>query len=182
MGTPAIEESFNVVKATTPMDCRLRDLNYSAPITVDIQYTRGRETIISKNILIGRMPIMLRSSNCVLTNKSHYELAQLKECPHDPGGYFIINGQEKVILIQEQVVRNRILLEEDSKGCTIAICNSATHERKTRTNVIGKGNKYSVRLNIFSEVSFTIEDLGFLSTYSLTLRSNISGCTHCCCI
>ena len=134
------------------MDCRLRDLNYSAPITVDVQYTRGHETIIRKNLLLGKMPIMLRSSNCVLANKSHYELAQLKECPHDPGGYFIVNGQEKVILIQEQMLRNRILLEEDSKGCIVAICNSVTHERKTRTNVIGKGGRYYVRLNIFSDV------------------------------
>lgn len=36
---------------------------------------------------------MLRSSNCVLTNKSDFELAQLNECPHDPGGYFIIRGK-----------------------------------------------------------------------------------------
>ncbi|XP_051174312.1 DNA-directed RNA polymerase III subunit RPC2 [Leptopilina boulardi] len=151
VGTPDIEEGINGSCPSTPMDCRLRDLNYSAPITVDIQYTRGHETIIRNNLLLGRMPIMLRSSNCVLTNKSHYELAQLKECPHDPGGYFIINGQEKVILIQEQLLRNRILLEEDSKNCIVAICNSVTHERKTRTNVIGKGGKYYVRLNIFSD-------------------------------
>ena len=46
------------------------------------------------------MPIMLRSSNCVLTNKTPTELAKLNECPIDPGGYFIIHGVEKVILIQ----------------------------------------------------------------------------------
>lgn len=43
------------------------------------------------------MPIMLRSSNCVLSEcGSHAELAKHNECPHDPGGYFIIKGQEKV--------------------------------------------------------------------------------------
>ena len=42
------------------------------------------------------MPIMLRSSNCVLTGKSHAELARLNECPHDPGGYFVVRGTEKV--------------------------------------------------------------------------------------
>lgn len=47
-----------------------------------------------------RMPIMLRSSNCVLTNKTPAELAKLNECPIDPGGYFVIHGVEKVILIQ----------------------------------------------------------------------------------
>ena len=44
-----------------------------------------------KNVSIGRMPIMLRSSHCVLTGKSDAELAQMCECPLDPGweGYVI---------------------------------------------------------------------------------------------
>lgn len=43
------------------------------------------------------MPIMLRSSNCVLSEcRTHAQLAKYNECPHDPGGYFIIKGQEKV--------------------------------------------------------------------------------------
>lgn len=93
---------------------------------------------------------MLRSSNCVLTNKSLLELAKLNECPLDTGGYFIINGQEKVILIQEQMVRNRIILEEDGKD-VLATCNSFTHERKTKTTVVGKNGKYYLRHNIFQE-------------------------------
>lgn len=100
-----------------------------------------------------RMPIMLRSSNCVLSEKSNFELAKMNECPHDPGGYFIINGQEKVILIQEQMLRNRIILEEDNKRCIVASCNSATQERKTKTNVIGRAGKYYLRHNIFQDVS-----------------------------
>lgn len=96
------------------------------------------------------MPIMLRSSNCVLTNKSHYELAKLNECPHDPGGYFIVNGQEKVILIQEQMVRNRIIVEEDGKEI-IASCNSFTHAKKTKTSVVGKAGKYYIRNNMFQD-------------------------------
>ncbi|XP_012254672.2 DNA-directed RNA polymerase III subunit RPC2 [Athalia rosae] len=151
VGTPDVEESFNVTRTTTPHECRLRDLNYSAPISVDIEYTRGNRRIIRNNLLIGRMPIMLRSSNCVLNNKSHFELAKMNECPHDPGGYFIINGQEKVILIQEQKLRNRIMLEEDSKGCIVSSCNSSTHERKTKTNIVGKGDKYYMRHNIFQD-------------------------------
>ena len=80
----------------TPHECRLRDLTYSAPITVDIEYTRGTQRVIKRNLPIGRMPIMLRSSNCILTGKSHAELAKLNECPLDPGGYFVVNGTEKV--------------------------------------------------------------------------------------
>ena len=42
VGTPDVEEGYNQVQSTTPHDCRLRDITYSAPITVDIEYTRGR--------------------------------------------------------------------------------------------------------------------------------------------
>jgi len=46
---------------------------------------------------------MLRSQKCILHGKSEAELAALKECAYDPGGYFIIKGTEKVILMQEQL-------------------------------------------------------------------------------
>jgi DNA-directed RNA polymerase III subunit RPC2 len=100
----------------TPQQCRLRDLTYSAPILVDIEFTRGKQIVVRKSMNIGRMPIMLRSSNCILTGKSHAELAKLGECPLDPGGYFIIKGAEKVILIQEQLSKNRIIIDADNKG------------------------------------------------------------------
>jgi DNA-directed RNA polymerase III subunit RPC2 len=47
---------------------------------------------------------MLRSSNCVLAGKSQFELAKMNECPHDPGGYFIVKGQEKVRLFSNIVL------------------------------------------------------------------------------
>ena len=59
---------------------------------------------------------MLRSSHCVLTGKSEQDLAQMTECPLDPGGYFIVKGTEKVILVQEQLSKNRIIVDVDKKG------------------------------------------------------------------
>lgn len=150
VGTPDLEEGFNITKPTTPHECRLRDMTYSAPITVDIEYTRGNQRVIRNKLLIGRMPLMLRSSNCILTNKTEYELSQLNECPHDPGGYFIIRGQEKVILIQEQLSRNRMIVDE-FKGAIQCQVTSSTHEKKTRTNVIVKNGKYVLRHNALSD-------------------------------
>ncbi|PHT63382.1 hypothetical protein T459_32746 [Capsicum annuum] len=48
-----------------------------------------------KGVIIGRMPIMLRSCSCVLYGKDEEQLAKLGECPLDPGGYFVINGTKK---------------------------------------------------------------------------------------
>jgi hypothetical protein len=46
--------------------------------------------------LTGKIPIMLRSTYCLLNGMTDRDLTELNECPLDPGGYFIINGSEKV--------------------------------------------------------------------------------------
>ena len=151
VGSPDVEESFNVTRQVAPHECRLRDITYSAPITVDIEYSRGSQRVIRKGLPIGRMPIMLRSSNCTLAGKSHLELAKLNECPLDPGGYFVVKGVEKVILIQEQLSKNRIIVEEDRKGTIGCSVTSSTHERKSRTNLTVKNRKLYLKHNSFSE-------------------------------
>lgn len=99
----------------TPNECRLRDMTYAAPIRVDIKYVRGRSVILRTGIAIGRIPIMLRSSRCRLAGKNDREMAYMNECALDPGGYFIVNGTEKVILVQEQLSKNRVIVETDPK-------------------------------------------------------------------
>ena len=100
----------------TPHECRLRDMTYSAPIKVDLVYVKENQRIRKKGQVIGRIPIMLRSSRCVLSGATEPELFQMKECPLDPGGYFVIKGAEKVLLIQEQACQNRILVAKDKTG------------------------------------------------------------------
>ena len=151
VGRPEVEESYNVTKPIAPHECRLRDMTYSAPITVDIEYSRGSQRVIHKALPIGHMPMMLRSSNCVLSGKSHKELAELNECPIDPGGYFVVRGTEKVILIQEQLSKNRIIVERDNKGHIGCSVTSSTHERKSRTNLVMKGTRYLLKHNSLTE-------------------------------
>lgn len=132
----------------SPQECRLRDLTYAGTVSVDIEFTRGKQIVSKRNIDIARMPIMLRSSKCVLNNKSPDEMVALKECPLDPGGYFIIRGVEKVILIQEQLSKNRIIVETDRKGCVSATVQSSTQEKKSKTNVVfGKNGRVTLTHN-----------------------------------
>jgi DNA-directed RNA polymerase III subunit RPC2 len=104
----------------TPNECRLRDMTYAAPIRVDIKYVRGKQIIARKNIAIGRLPIMLRSSKCRLNGKTDRQMAHMNECALDPGGYFIVNGTEKVILVQEQLSKNRVIVETDAKKAMVS--------------------------------------------------------------
>lgn len=105
-----------------PNEARLRNLTYSAPLYVDIKKTVIRDNeapveSLHQKTFIGKIPIMLRSSYCVLNGLTDRDLAELNECPLDPGGYFIINGSEKVLIAQEKMATNTVYVfsQKDSK-------------------------------------------------------------------
>lgn len=151
VGKPSAEEEM-IVSEIKPQECRLRDITYSAPIVVNLEYTRGKNEIVRRRgMTIGRMPIMLRSSKCVLAGKTPEELARVGECPIDPGGYFVVRGVEKVILIQEQLSKNRIIVGKDNKGKVMASVTSSTHERKSKTNLVANGGAILLRHNTMTD-------------------------------
>lgn len=94
-----------------PNEARLRNLTYAAPLYVDVKCTtqRDNDPPVEKKISqaqLGDIPIMLRSAYCLLSEMTDRDLTQLNECPLDPGGYFIINGSEKVLIAQEKMATN----------------------------------------------------------------------------
>jgi len=154
-----------------PNECRLRDLTYAAPIYVDIVYPRQHSPAAIKGICIGRMPIMLRSAKCVLNGRSDTELAQLNECSLDPGGYFIVRGQEKVILVQEQLSKNRVIVES-FKGIIQASVTSHTANVKTKTYVLLKKTGLFLRHNSLNEdvpVAIVLRAMGIQSDHEILL-------------
>ncbi|KAJ1423739.1 hypothetical protein B484DRAFT_398539 [Ochromonadaceae sp. CCMP2298] len=143
VGEPNLEEEAFVTTNVTPFQCRLRDCTYSAPLYVNVRYTRQRQIVTKNGIQIGRIPVMLRSEKCILTGKTPLELAHLRECEFDPGGYFIVKGNEKVILMHEQLSKNRVIIELDPKDNVSAAITSSTHDRKSRCNIFFKNQRLS---------------------------------------
>ncbi|XP_052171977.1 DNA-directed RNA polymerase III subunit 2 isoform X1 [Diospyros lotus] len=144
-----------ITEKLSPHKCRLSDITYAAPIYVNIEYISGSHgqkapPMAKNNVIIGRMPIMLRSRSCVLHGKDEAELARLGECPLDPGGYFVIKGTEKVILIQEQLSKNRIIIDTDKKGCIQASVTSSTEATKSKTVIKMEKEKIYLYLNQFA--------------------------------
>ncbi|ORY86026.1 hypothetical protein BCR35DRAFT_302666 [Leucosporidium creatinivorum] len=168
VGSPERTDENAINPSITPHECRLRDLSYSAPVYVSVKYTRGKQEIISKGIKIGRLPIMLRSNKCVLTGKNKAELAKMTECPLDPGGYFVVKGTEKVILVQEQLSKNRIIVETDEKkGLVQASVTSSTLERKSKTYIHTKHQKIYLKHNSIHEdipVAIVLRAMGIISS------------------
>lgn len=156
-------QAFDVQKGVSydlfPNECRLRDLTYAGNIVVDIEYVRGRQLVKKRGVEVGRMPIMLRSNRCFLNSIPPSLAVKAGECPLDPGGYFIVRGAERVLLIQEQMSKNRVIVEKGRQGAIIATVVSSTREKKSKTDVLyyGKAGKVYLKHNsIVSEVPVVI--------------------------
>ena len=116
---PQIHENNGATKIMLPDEAKLRNFTYASTMAIDlnIKYTiRNNETMDSPRIIyktlpkinIGKMPIMLRSSICILKQNNHIHPSLTGECEMDCGGYFIIKGSEKTVLGQERAAENRV--------------------------------------------------------------------------
>lgn len=126
-----------------PNEARLRNLTYSAPLYVDITKTvvrEGEEPVETQHqkTFIGKIPIMLRSTFCLLSGLTDRDLTELNECPLDPGGYFIINGSEKVLIAQEKMATNSVYVFslKDSKYAYKAECRSCIEHSSRPTSTL----------------------------------------------
>ncbi|KAG5948115.1 DNA-dependent RNA polymerase II [Claviceps monticola] len=57
-------------------------------------------------VFVGKLPIMVKSKICHLSRETDESLFTVNECPYDQGGYFVINGSEKVLIAQERSAAN----------------------------------------------------------------------------
>lgn len=116
---PQIHENNGATKMMLPQEARLRNFTYASTMAVDIRIEyiiRNASDIDNPKIIhkllpkinIGKIPIMVKSSVCVLTQMHHIDPIHTGECHMDCGGYFIIKGSEKTVLGQERAAENRI--------------------------------------------------------------------------
>ncbi|WAQ83109.1 hypothetical protein PtA15_3A476 [Puccinia triticina] len=129
LSRPTMTESDGTVSPMFPNEARLRNLTYSSPLYVDMSKSNklatgefdeetgepiyitddtDNEEKNSTQIYIGKVPIMLRSEFCILDKLDDPGLFELNECPFDLGGYFVINGSEKVLIAQERMAANHV--------------------------------------------------------------------------
>ncbi|RUM47780.1 MAG: DNA-directed RNA polymerase subunit B [Hyperthermus sp.] len=126
LGTPSVIESDGSEHTVTPMECRIRDLTYWAPIKAKVVIVEGGIEREPEETVLGYLPIMLRSKADPLAKCFYEPYTNREECieklieagedPRDPGGYFIINGSERVVVIQEDQALNRILVGRARAG------------------------------------------------------------------
>ena len=113
-----------------PNEARLRNMTYGFAIHYDVEvdiiirtpknergssekFTTEKKTITLPKMLLGRFPIMVQSNYCVLQGLDGETRYTMGECRNDPGGYFIIDGKEKVIVSQEKFGDNMLYVRDE---------------------------------------------------------------------
>src|SRR3989344_535640 len=115
VGKPEIIEADGSSSKIMPYEARLRNLTYSAPITIEMTIKKG-ESVDSEIVDIGRIPIMVGSKICNTSGLSKEGLIQNYNDPKDTGGYFIIKGNERVMVLAEDLAENQPFIEPDNKN------------------------------------------------------------------
>lgn len=117
---PTYTEADGTTITLNPNEARLRDLTYLSQLYIDvIKETESESGIIDQHrfsrVPFGSLPIMVKSSFCSTYKLSDEELIKIGECEYDVGGYFIVNGSEKVIIAQERMASNTIYVFKKSQ-------------------------------------------------------------------
>ena len=103
----------------TPYIARMNKLSYSSGLYVNVNVSieiTNNDGVIEKfnktinGVYIGKIPIMVRSKACILQQMPAIGESNKNECRYDYGGYFIINGSEKVLISQDRINENKALV------------------------------------------------------------------------
>ena len=112
---PTVTEADGSVERLHPNDARLRNLTYASPLRLEMTIVEGETEKEPVEAMIGMLPIMIMSKVCNLAGLSRDEMIEYGEDPLDPGGYFVVNGSERVIMTLEDLSPNKILVEYNQR-------------------------------------------------------------------
>ena len=115
VGRPQVVEADGSTSIIMPSDARLRNLTYSAPVTLELTVKKD-DQVDSEVVEIGKIPVMVKSKYCNTYGMTKDELIENQNDHLDPGGYFIIKGNERVMVMAEDLAENQSFVETNNKG------------------------------------------------------------------
>jgi DNA-directed RNA polymerase subunit B len=128
---PRIMELDGSITHVAPVEARLRNLTYASPVMLECSIVEDGKILESRFIHVGDMPVMAKSNACILHNLVESKLIDLGEDPRDPGGYFVINGSERVIVGLEDLSYNKIIVDaEETTGALL-------YKAKVYSSIVG---------------------------------------------
>ena len=168
---PIIQDDQSSIRQMFPNDARLQKLTYSLTLKVDIYHKlveyqsngQPKETEFTPLLAhqLGKIPLMLQSKYCVLNDTSNETLTEMGEDKYDYGGYFIVNGNEKVIVALERQAENIVYCFHQGKTQ-----NKFSHKCEIRS--VCENSPYNIKN---AEVKLTAKDV----TSGKTIKVKIQG-------
>ena len=168
---PIIQDDQSSIRQMFPNDARLQKLTYSLTLKVDIYHKlveyqsngQPKETEFTPLLAhqLGKIPLMLQSKYCVLNDTSNETLTEMGEDKYDYGGYFIVNGNEKVIVALERQAENIVYCFHQGKTQ-----NKFSHKCEIRS--VSENSPYNIKN---AEVKLTAKDI----TSGKTIKVKIQG-------
>ena len=140
IGAPRVIEVDGTERSIYPAEARIRNLTYAAPLHMEMIPVIGEREGQPEMVYVGDLPVMLKSRICLLSKLSSDDLIGVGEDPLDPGGYFIVNGSERVIVALEDLAANRILVDIEHTGV------NPTYKAKIFSTTVGFRARIEVTL------------------------------------
>lgn len=157
LGTPVVKEADGSTRQILPNEARIRNLTYLTPLHVDIVPIFEGVKEKAEHVHIIDMPIMVKSKLCSTFGMTPSELTQKGEDPDDPGGYFIINGTERVVVMIEEIASNKPIFEKDEETVSVRINSEKS----------GFKQKHLVEMKPDGEITITFANLRKLPVVTL---------------
>ncbi|MFH0817026.1 MAG: DNA-directed RNA polymerase subunit B'' [Candidatus Micrarchaeota archaeon] len=172
---PMIVEADGSRRPIYPMEARLRNLTYAAPVFLQITpVIHDVERRGFNEVFVGELPVMLKSKLCHLDSMSRDEFYDVGEDPNDPGGYFIINGSERVLVSIEDLAPNRIMCSQEKDGALVSAKVFSTRFGFRARCVVDRTNEGLLYVT-FPAAPTNLELITVLRALGLTKDSDIAG-------
>jgi len=149
-GEPSSIEPDGARRRIYPMEARLRNMMYSAPMYAEIVMYEDGEEVERETVYVGELPVMVRSKLCNTYGMSEEELIEVGEDPKDPGGYFIINGSERVLMSLEDIAPNRRVNEKIRERGVLD---------EIRSRVYSRGERYRGPVDVIDRKGRLVVDM-----------------------
>jgi DNA-directed RNA polymerase subunit B" len=166
---PVVREADGSQSSLFPSEARLRNLTYAAPIMLDMVLVQGDVRSDPVTTTIGQLPVMVGSKACNLHGMNDDERIEQGEDSHDPGGYFIVNGSERVLMTLEDLASNKIMTESTERyNEKIFVAKVFSQFRGYRALVIVERNKRNLLEVSFPSVAGHLKFVDLMRGLGLT--------------
>lgn len=171
---PVVKEADGAIENLYPNEARLRNLSYSAPLFLEMSVVKGGEKSEPRDAKIGQLPVMIKSEICNLVGIDDEEMIEHGEDPLDPGGYFIVNGTERVVMTLEDLAPNKILAEIGERyGDRIEVAKVFSQRRGYRALVVVERGRKALLEVSFPSISGRINFITLLRALGIETDEDV---------